>query len=85
MTQAVQEFLAGSPLAEQLAVPGRVVFRRFGMSLSEYRAAVAAGTVEVKAGEGVEVVCELEVGGEVIAAGSIEEKDGTVWFVPKEQ
>lgn len=85
MEQTVGEFLSTSPLARRLSVPGRVVLRRLSMSQAELRTAVQRGVIEIAADAGIGAVCELEVGGEVIVVGSIEERDGTVWFVPKEQ
>lgn len=85
MEELLHSRLAESPLAARIAQRGRVVLRRFAMSLVDYAEAVRDGRITLTAPRGEPPVCELEYGGQIIASGSIEERDGTVWFVPEEE
>jgi hypothetical protein len=73
-------FLDG-PVAGQIAFPGRVVIRRGVMTLADYGSMAAEGFITVLA----KPVCELELGGEVIARGEIEERDGEYFFRAREE
>lgn len=75
----VERFLAG-PVAGQIRLPGRVVVRRTKLSLEEFESA-DRGTVEFDAPP----VCELEVGGVVVATGTIRDEGGERWFVATEE
>ena len=76
----VEAFLGG-PIASRIEFPGRVIIRRGEMNLAGFRGMVARGEVSV-AGR---PLCELEVGGQVIAKGRIEEHDGDYYFVAREE
>ena len=76
----VDAFLDG-PVARRIAFPGRVVIRRGQMTLAEFRGMATAGEVTVSGSP----LCELEIGGEVIARGRIEEEDGEYYFVAQEE
>jgi hypothetical protein len=76
----VDQFLAG-PIAGRIAFPGRVVIRRGEMNLAGFRGMAAQGEVTIEG----KPLCELELGGQIIATGKIEEKDGDYYFVAQEE
>jgi hypothetical protein len=76
----VDSFLAG-PVAGRIEFPGRVVIRRGQMNLAGFSGMVAHGEITVPG----KPVCELELGGQVIARGRIEEDGGEYFFVAQEE
>ena len=79
-TNKVEAFLGG-PIARRTEFPGRVIIRRGEMTLAGFRGMAARGEVAVSG----EPLCELELGGQVIAKGRIEEHDGDYYFVAREE
>ena len=78
-TDKVEAFLKG-PLAGRIEIPGRVIIRRGEMNLAAFRGMASRGEVTMPG----EPLCELELGGQVIATGRIEEHDGGFYFVAQE-
>jgi hypothetical protein len=78
-TDKVEVFLNG-PIASRIQIPGRVIVRRGKMSLAGFRGMTAQGEIATDG----EPLCDLELGGQVIATGRIEEQDGEFYFVAQE-
>ena len=82
MSAQVESFLQG-PVARAIRLPGKVVLRRSETTLDRYRRGVAEGSIQLDGPE----VCELVVGGVVIASGVVvQDDDGEYYFkVRKEE
>ena len=77
MDTAVDVFMNG-PVGQGIRLPGSVVVRRGTMSLAQYREAAASGALTLEA----PAICDLELGGQVIASGTIVSgDDGEMYFV----
>ena len=78
--KSLSDFLSG-PVARRISLPGRVVIRRGELTLSELGVATAEGSVQVNS----KPICELVVGGQVVASGEINERDGEYYFVAQKE
>ena len=82
MDESTVEFLASSPVAERIKLPARVVLHRTVLTPREI--------ARIKSGERTlspdseEAVCELEVGGRIVATGRIVKKRGKYQFRVRE-
>ena len=78
MDRALQVFLESSPIAERVHVTPRVILRRTEKKVADLQAQLEGGTVRLEdlGGE----VCELEVGGQVLAKGRLVRRKGKCWF-----
>lgn len=74
----ITEFLESSPIARNTQLPGCVVLKRFRMSLAELSAVKTEGTFD--AGVVDSALCELEIGGQVVATGSVYRRRGRAYF-----
>jgi hypothetical protein len=79
-TGKVEAFLHG-PLARRIEIPGRVIIRRGEMNLVTFRGMAGGGEIALSG----KPLCELELGGQIIATGKIEEEDGEFYFVAQEE
>ena len=80
MEKSTEDFINTSPLAKRVKLKGRVILERMMMSpadIAEIRAQKRYVIPKKKA------VCELEVGGQVIATGKIVKKHGEYYFKVK--
>jgi flagellar motor switch/type III secretory pathway protein FliN len=78
MDRALRIFLESSPIAERVHVTPRVILRRTEKKVADLRAQLEAATVRPE--DLGEEVCELEVGGQVLARGQLVRKQGKCWF-----
>ena len=78
MDAATQSFLQDSPLARRIKLPARIIVQRTSLSPGELMQIKEQGDYGPVPGE--EEICELEVGGEVIARGKIVKKRGEYYF-----
>jgi hypothetical protein len=73
-------FLEESPIAERVALPTRIIERRLSLSPAEVSDIIESGSLAPEGG----AVCELEIGGQRIAAGRIVRKRGKCYFKLRE-
>lgn len=82
MSGNLEAFLKGSPIASRVKAEPRVVVRRFEAKPRAVEDALQSGRIEVEAGP----ICELVVGGvvvargEIVAGGEADNEDGTSQF-----
>ncbi len=76
MSGNLETFLRDSTMARRVRADARVVVRRFDASPRAVAAAIDSGRVEIDA----KPVCELIVGGELVARGEIITEDGANAF-----
>jgi len=82
MDESMAEFLASSSAAQRIKLPARVVLHRTVLTPREI--------ARIKSGERTlspdsdEAVCELEVGGQVVAKGRIVRRRGRYQFKVRE-
>lgn len=72
----LERFLEQSPLARRARAEARIVIRRFTAPPARVEHALESGRMRVEA----EPICELVVGGQVLARGEIVSEDGTYRF-----
>jgi hypothetical protein len=72
--EGTSEFLATSPIARAVSLPGYVILKHMLMSPAELFDAKAKGTFE--AGDVDTDACELEIGGQLVATGRIVKRRG---------
>jgi flagellar motor switch/type III secretory pathway protein FliN len=78
MDEMMVRFLTESPLAEKIKLPSSVVVLKTEMSPHEVAAIVKSGSYgPIPAARGV---CELRVGGQCVAYGSIVRRKGEHYF-----
>ncbi len=83
MSDSVRDFLSKSPLANRIKLPTRIVVQRTQVSsgrLVQIKKDGSYGPVPKE-----EEVCELEVGGQVIARGKIVRRRGEFFFKVRER
>jgi hypothetical protein len=76
MAGNLEAFLKGSPVASRVKADARVVVRRFEASPRAVEDALQSGRIEIEATP----ICELVIGGVVVARGEIDNEDGTSRF-----
>ena len=76
----IREFLANSPVAARATASARVVLRSSRTTVSNLTRSFKDGEVAF-AGP---ALCQLEVGGQVLASGEIVDRDGSFCFVATE-
>ena len=72
----LERFLEQSPLAQRTRAEARIVVRRFSATSAGVEEALDSGRMRVEA----EPICELVVGGQILARGEIVSEDGTYRF-----
>jgi hypothetical protein len=72
----IQRFLEESPIAERIALPTRVVVKRLTLRPEGLSGIIESGSFTPSG----EDVSELEIGGEVVARGTIVQKRGRRFF-----
>ena len=71
------DFLQGA-VARQISLEAEVVVRRQRLTVDQLRAALDRGDLQLES----DSLCQLEVGGQVLAVGQIEQhEDGEYYFV----
>jgi hypothetical protein len=78
MTENIKLFLAKSPMAEKIKLPARVIVHRTRISPGDILGIKARGHYGPVYED--EEVCELEIGGQVIASGKIVKKGRHYFF-----
>lgn len=76
----LSRFLKESPLAARVSLPASLVLRRLSLSPEEAVSIAESGRCEAKGAE----CCELEVGGQCLAAGRIVRRRGRSYFKVEE-
>ncbi|MFW6261511.1 MAG: hypothetical protein ACOC6J_08005 [Spirochaetota bacterium] len=76
MSGNLEAFLKDSPVARRAHADARIVVRRFTAAPREVEAAIESGRVEIDA----EPICELVVGGTLVARGEIITEEGSSRF-----
>lgn len=76
MSGSLETFLTKSPVARRVPADVRVVVRRFTATARDVDAAIASGRVETDA----RPICELVVGGTLLARGEMITEDGASRF-----
>ena len=78
MENGLNAFLNRSPAAEKVRVPGRIVVRRTELSPGELlNLRLKKTSLEVRERD---MICELEIGGQVIAKGTVVRKNDAHYF-----
>jgi hypothetical protein len=83
MSDSVRDFLSKSPLAHRIKLPTRIMVQRTQVSsgrLVQIKKDGSYGPVPKE-----EEICELEVGGQVIARGKIVRRKGEFFFKVRER
>jgi flagellar motor switch/type III secretory pathway protein FliN len=78
MDKALQVFLESSPIAERVHITPQVILRRTEKKVADLRAQLEGRTVRLE--DLGEEVCELEIGGQMLARGRLVRKQGKCWF-----
>lgn len=74
----VDRFLQSSPMASQVKVDTEVVLHRTAMSTEDLERLQSAGSIGPT--DARQRICELVVGGQVLASGKIVKKGGSFYF-----
>ena len=82
MDAKTEEFLTASPIAAKVKLPARVILRRLTLTPRDI-AAIKSGDLAVSPPNG-ETVCDLEVGGRIVARGKVVKKRGGFRFRVRE-
>jgi hypothetical protein len=77
----LMRFLEESPIASRVSLPTRIILRRFDLGPDEVGGIVESG--RLKSGD-ERRICELEIGGQRIAAGRIVKRRGEFYFRVRE-
>jgi flagellar motor switch/type III secretory pathway protein FliN len=78
MDKTLKVFLESSPVAERVQVTPRVILRRTEMKAADLRAQLEGGAISLE--QLGEEVCDLEVGGQVLARGRLVREQGKCWL-----
>lgn len=72
----IEEFLSASPIARKAHLSSQIVFRRTSLSLVDVARGREAGEIRIKS----EPLCELEIGGVIVALGELVVQEGRRMF-----